>query len=138
MEQVNERYLKISGQTQQVSVELYKVLSQHPKLDQFMKDRLLNFVSAMYSTANDLLDCSNNIERLCRLKMMVSEITQINNLMLMCFQLNMLSSDMCIDYGQKLEFVKTDLKVLVELQDEQVKKDMKIDTDDDLLNSDDF
>lgn len=138
MEQVNEKYLKISGQTQQVSVELYKVLSQHQKLDQFMKERLLHFVSQMYSTANDLLDCINNMERLCRLKMMVSEITQINNLMIMCFQLGMLNSDLCIDYGQKLEFVKTDLKLLVEIQDEQVRKDFKIDKNDDEIDWDEF
>jgi hypothetical protein len=138
MEEVNEKYLRVSGQTQQVSVELYKVLSQHQKLDLFMKDRLLNFASAMYSTASDLLDCSNNIEYLCRLKMMVSEITQINNLMLMCFQLGMLGSDLCIDYGQKLEFIKTDLKLLVELQDQQVKKDFKIDMNDDEIDWDDL
>lgn len=123
MRTTNEKYLRLSGQTQQVSVELYKVLSQHQKLDQFMKERFLFFVSGMYSSANDLLDYSNNMECLCCLKLLYSEITQINNLMLMCFQLGMLGSDVCIDYGQKLEFMKVDLNSLIEIQDELVKKD---------------
>lgn len=123
MRTTNEKYLRLSGQTQQVSVELYKVLSQHQKLDQFMKERFLYFVSGMYSSANDLLDYSNNMECLCSLKLLHSEITQINNLMLMCFQLGMLNSDICIDYGQKLEFMKVDLKSLIEIQDDLVKKD---------------
>lgn len=123
MKTTDERYLKLSGQTQQVSVELYKVLSQHQKLDQFMKERFLHFVGSMYSTASELLDYSNNMECLCNLKLLHSEITQINNLMLMCFQLGMLNSDVCIDYGQKLEFIKVDLKTLIEIQDKLVKKD---------------
>ena len=63
MRTTNEKYLRLSGQTQQVSVELYKVLSQHQKLDQFMKERFLFFVSGMYSSANDLLDYSNQFHR---------------------------------------------------------------------------
>lgn len=88
-----------------------------------MKERFLHFVGSMYSTASELLDYSNNMECLCNLKLLHSEITQINNLMLMCFQLGMLNSDVCIDYGQKLEFIKVDLKTLIEIQDKLVKKD---------------
>lgn len=138
MEKINEKHLKVSGQTQQVSVELYKVISKHQKLDQFMKERLLHMVSQMYSSANDLLESENNMELLCRLKLIHSEITHVNNLMLMCFQLGMLSSDLCIDYGQKLEFVKVDLKKLVDVQDKLVKKDFKIDLNEDDIDWEDL
>jgi len=138
MEKINEKHLKVSGQTQQVSVELYKVISKHQKLDQFMKERLLHMVSQMYSSANDLLESENNMELLCRLKLIHSEITHVNNLMLMCFQLGMLSSDLCIDYGQKLEFVKVDLKKLVDVQDKLVKKDFKIDLHEDDIDWEDL
>lgn len=138
MEKINEKHLKVSGQTQQVSVELYKVISKHQKLDQFMKEMLLHMVSQMYSSANDLLESENNMELLCRLKLIHSEITHVNNLMLMCFQLGMFSSDLCIDYGQKLEFVKVDLKKLVDVQDKLVKKDFKIDLNEDDIDWEDL
>jgi hypothetical protein len=64
--------------------------------------------------------------------------TETEHDLLMCFQLGMLGSDLCIDYGQKLEFIKTDLKLLVELQDQQVKKDFKIDMNDDEIDWDDL
>lgn len=136
MENVNEQFMSLSGKSQQLSVDLYKVIHLHPKIDEFMKHQFLHLISRLYSNSNELLDSESNIERLCQLKQMLAETTHMNNLLLMCFQLGMLNSDICIDFGQKLEFIKTDLKTNVSIQDDLVRKDFRLDFDDDDIDID--
>ncbi len=136
MEDLNEKFLPLTGKSQGMSVELYRKMSVIPKLDNYMRDQLLHMASRLYGNANDLLESENNMERLCHLKLMYSEIVQLNNLILMCFQLGMLNSDICIEFGQRLEMMRTELKTNVQIQDEIVRKDFKIgfeDDDDDLF-----
>ena len=108
MEDLNEKFLPLTGKSQGMSVELYRKMSVIPKLDNYMRDQLLHMASRLYGNANDLLESENNMERLCHLKLMYSEIVQLNNLILMCFQLGMLNSDICIEFGQRLEMMRTE------------------------------
>ena len=114
METKEEVIKKLSGKSQQMSVELYKVISTQEGMDQFMKNDLLSDCIRFYTNAAELTEREDDFFRdLGLFSSLCMYCVSLNAQLLMCYQLGVLNSDVCIEFGYKIEEIKADANVLL-------------------------
>ena len=113
METKEEVIKKLSGKSQQMSVELYKVISTQEGMDQFMKTDLLADCIRFYTNAAELTEREDDFFREIGLfGALRMYCVSLNAQLLMCYQLGILHSDVCIEFGCKLEEIKAEANIL--------------------------
>ncbi len=113
---MNEQYIFIASRTQTCMVELYKKTQSQRKLDEMLRDRLCTKCMYVYTHAMELIDAEDSLTKICLLKVMQSELNDLNGMLLMGFQLGMLHSDICIDFGSNYEEIKIELRENIEVE----------------------
>lgn len=131
METKEEVIKKLSGKSQQMSVELYKVISKLDGMDQFMKNDLLSDCIRFYTNAAELTEREDEFFREVGLfGALRMHCVSLNSQLLMCYQLGILNSDVCIEYGCIIEEIKAEavalfLKAKKEMEDQNPFKDFE-------------
>ena len=113
---MNEQYIYIASRTQTCMVELYRKAQTQRTLDDLMKERLCSKCMFIYSHALELIDAEESLTKLCLLKVIQSELNDLNGILLMGFQMGKLHSDICIDFGSNYEEIRMELRGSIETE----------------------
>lgn len=117
MENVKEEIVRLSAKTQNVSVQIFKALKASCGMDDLLRLRILTECVKLYEYASELTDGAEqevSFERIAMLTSVRSYCMGVNSIMLMCFQLGSINSDLCIDFGYQLEQIKDEAKTMIE------------------------
>jgi hypothetical protein len=126
-----DKMIHLSGRIQRLAVEMYKMSNTSLIEDEFMRKDMLNTCLHLYTNAAELCEKEDEFFRdvsiFGGLRM---HFVSVNSQLLMCFQLGLLGSDVCIEFGYKLEQLKEEIKVLYmaakkEMEDKNPFKDFE-------------
>ncbi len=107
----SEKMTSLCTRVQKLSVDIYKIGSQQSKLDEFMSKDIRLSALRLYSSAAELCEEENEFFREVSLfGGLRLHVMSLNAQIFMCFQLGMLNSDVCIDYGYRMEQLKNEIQ----------------------------
>lgn len=106
-----EKMIHLSAKVQNLSVDLYKMVDKQKKLDEFMSKDIQRSSLHLYTNSAELCEKEDEFFReLGLFGALRLHLMSLNSQLLMCFQLGMLNSDVCIDFGYRLESLKNEVQ----------------------------
>jgi hypothetical protein len=106
-----DKLIQLSTRVQKLALDMYKMCNTQLLNDDFMKKDMLHNCLHLYTNAAEITEREDEFFRdvsiFAGLRM---HLVGLNSQLLMCFQLGLLGSDVCIDYGYQLEVLKTEVK----------------------------
>lgn len=107
-----EKMIHLSSRVQKLAVDLYKMTNSSKMLDEFMSKDIQHSSLNLYTNAAELCEKEDEFFREVALfGGLRMHIVSLNSQLLMCFQLGMLNSDVCIDFGYQMEQLKNEIQV---------------------------
>lgn len=106
-----EKMIHLCAQVQKLSVDLYNMVGKQKNLDEFMSRDILRSSLHLYTNSAELCEKEDEFFRELGLFGGIRmHLMSLNSQLLMCFQLGMISSDVCIDFGYRLELLKNEVQ----------------------------
>lgn len=107
-----EKMVHLCSRVQKLAVDLYKIANSPKMLDEFMSKDIQHSSLNLYTNAAELCEKEDEFFREVSLfGGLRMHIVSLNSQLLMCFQLGMLNSDVCIDFGYQMEQLKNEIQV---------------------------
>ncbi len=105
----SEKMVHLCARVQKLAVDLYKLTSQQSKLDEFMVNDIQHSTVRLYTSSTELCEKEDSFfHEVSVFGGLRLHLMSLNSQLLMCFQLGMLNSDVCIDFGYQLEKLKNE------------------------------
>ncbi len=106
-----DKLMQLSSRIQKLALDMYKMTNTQLLNDDFMKKDMLHNCLHLYTNAAEITESEDEFFREVSifggLRM---HLVELNSQLLMCFQLGLLGSDVCIDFGYQLELLKAEVK----------------------------
>ena len=125
MEINTEKVINLCSRMQGLSIELYKMTNQQTSLDQFMLYGIRKTSVQLYASAANIVELEGEkdiFRDVAKYGSLRSMLLDINAQLLMCFQLGMLNSDICIDFGYQMEQLKNEIQTHYDLAKDEFDK----------------
>jgi len=119
----SEKLINLCSRVQKLALDLYRMSVGQTKLDKFMESDIQTKSLRLYTNAVDLCEKEEGLFiEVSKFGCLRTMITNLNAQLLMCFQLGMLNSDVCIDFGYQMEQLKSEIQIYYDLAKEEFDK----------------
>ncbi len=108
-----DQLIQLSSRIQKLSLDMYKMTNQQLLSDEQMRCDMLRNCIHLYKSGGDITEREDDFfKELVVYGGLKLELANINSQLLMSFQLGLLGSDVCIDFGYQIELLKAEVKEL--------------------------